>query len=128
MSLAISIDELPDAWVLSLRGELDYSECANFRIGIERVLRAMPSAVVVDFSRIEFLDSSGLGLLLSLSREYGQAGGRLVLVTNETVESVLEMTRLASVFTIEDDAMSALAHLRSTEPPAAGAAEQLSGP
>lgn len=122
MSLAISIDELPDAWVLGACGELDYGECADFRMCIERVLHAMPSAVVVDFSRIEYLDSSGLGLLLSLSREYGGAGGRLVLVTSEAVESVLEMTRLAGVFTIEADAVSALAHLRHTEPPAAEAA------
>jgi len=115
--LTISTDELPDAWVLSVSGDLDYSQCGAFRIEIDRVLRAAPPATVVDFSGIEYLDSSGLGLLLSLSREYGEAGGRLVLVTNETVDSVLDMTRLAGVFTIEADVLSALAHLQHTEPP-----------
>lgn len=120
MPLAMSIDELPDAWVLSASGDLDYSQCATFRIEIDRILRAVPAAVVVDFSGIEYLDSSGLGLLLSLAREYGEAGGRLVLVTNETVDSVLDMTRLAGVFTIEADVRSALAHLQETEPPRSG--------
>ena len=122
MSLAISIDELPDAWVLAAAGELDYGECADFRMSIERILHAMPSAVVVDLSGIEYLDSSGLGLLLGLSRQYGDEGGRLALVTSETVDSVLEMTRLSGVFTVEADAISALDHLRHTEPPAAEAA------
>lgn len=40
-------------------------------------------------------------MLLSLSREYAETGGRLVLVSNETVEGVLDMTRLKGVFTPE---------------------------
>jgi len=118
--LATSIDEFPDAWVLCAQGDLDYSECVTFRIDIDRILRAAPPAVIVDFSHIEFLDSSGLGLLLSLSREYAETGGRLVLISSETVESVLDMTRLKGVFTIEADAVSALEHLRNTEPPKVG--------
>lgn len=121
--LAISIDESSNAWVIGVAGDLDYSECAAFRIAIDRMLHSMPPSLVVDFSAIEYLDSSGLGLLLSLSREYQEAGGRLVLVTNETVDSVLEMTRLTGVFTIEADVRSALAHLKSTEPPMAGGSE-----
>jgi anti-anti-sigma factor len=49
-------------------------------------------------SGLEYLDSSGLGLLLSLSREYGSQGGRLVLVTNPTLDSILEITRLGGIF------------------------------
>ena len=109
MATTITIDELPEAWVLSVRGELDYGESAGFRLRIDRILRAMPAVVVVDFSQVDFLDSSGLGLLLRLQREYEAAGGRLLLVTNETVDSVLEMTRLACVFSIEADVPSAIA-------------------
>jgi anti-sigma B factor antagonist len=118
--LAISIDQLPEAWVIGASGDLDYSECASFRVEVDRILREMPAAVIADFSQVEYLDSSGLGLLLSLAREYADKGGRLVLVTDETVDGVLEMTRLQGVFTIEEDVHSALAHLRTTEPPAGG--------
>lgn len=114
MPLTITMDELAEAWVLTLHGELDYSECVGFRIHIDRILRTMPPAVVVDFSDVQYLDSSGLGLLLSLSREYESAGGRLLLVTNETVDSVLSITRLAGVFTIEPDVGTALQHLRDS--------------
>jgi hypothetical protein len=47
---------------------------------------------------LEYLDSSGLGLLLSLSKEYGAQGGKLVLVTNETVDNILSLTRLNGIF------------------------------
>jgi anti-sigma B factor antagonist len=114
---SIVIDERPEAWVLTARGELDYSECSGFRLQIDRILRTMPAACVVDFSRIDYLDSSGLGLLLSLSREYGTAGGRLVLVTNETVDSILEITRLDGIFSTAENVEAALVHLRETGAP-----------
>jgi anti-sigma B factor antagonist len=116
VSASIAIDERPDAWVLTASGELDYSECAGFRLQIDRILRAMPSACVVDFSHIDYLDSSGLGLLLSLSREYGTAGGRLVLVTNETVDSILEITRLDGIFSTAADVEAALLLLHKNGP------------
>lgn len=122
MTLTISIDELPEAWVLTARGELDCGECAQLRIRTERILREGPAAVVVDFSGVDYLDSSGLGMLLGLSQEYGAAGGRLVLVANETVERILEITRLTGVFTIEADAPSALALIKETAPRDGGAA------
>jgi len=116
LAATITIDERPDAWVLSARGELDYSECAEFRLHIDRVLRSMPKSCVVDFSQIDYLDSSGLGLLLSLSREYATTGGRLVLVTNDTVDGILEITRLDGIFSTVPDVDSAMLHLRETGP------------
>jgi len=116
VAVTIAIDERPDAWVLSAQGELDYSECSAFRLQIDRILRTMPAACVVDFSRIDYLDSSGLGLLLSLSREFGSSGGRLVLVTNETVDGILEITRLEGIFSTAPDVDAAVVHLRETAP------------
>ena len=98
MSLAISLDQNEDRWVLTLEGELDYSECAAFRMAIDRVLKHAPPAAVVDLAALDYLDSSGLGLLLSLSKEYVALGGRLILVTNESVDNILDLTRLSGIF------------------------------
>jgi len=108
------IEERPDAWVLAIVGELDYSKCAAFRQNIDLILHRMPPACIVDFTRIEYLDSSGLGLLLSLAREYGIAGGRLVLVTNDTVDGILEITRLEGLFVTAASVEEAIEHLRLT--------------
>ena len=62
---------------------------------------------------MEYLDSSGLGLLLSMSKEYAVVGGRLVLVTNETVDNILSLTRLNGIFATAstlDEALQVLGH------------------
>jgi anti-sigma B factor antagonist len=98
VALTIDLEQESAHWVLSLHGDLDYGECASFRMNIDRVLKSGPPATIVDLSGLEYLDSSGLGLLLSLSKEYGAQGGRLVLVTNETVDNILSLTRLNGIF------------------------------
>lgn len=98
MALSIDLVQDPDSWTLTLRGDLDYGECSGFRMNIDRILKSAPPATIVDLSGLEYLDSSGLGLLLALSKEYGAQGGRLVLVTNETVDNILSLTRLNGIF------------------------------
>jgi anti-sigma B factor antagonist len=98
MSLTIDLDQQPAYWKLTLAGDLDYGECATFRMSIDRILKSAPPAAIIDLSDVEYLDSSGLGLLLSLSKEYAGTGGKLVLVTNETVDNILSLTRLNGIF------------------------------
>jgi len=118
MAVTMDLEQGDEAWVLRVAGELDYSECSGFRMHIDRILKSMPSATIVDLGAVEYLDSSGLGLLLSLSREYSSAGGRLVVVTNETVDGILELTRLAGIFSIASDVPEAIETVRDTRPAA----------
>lgn len=98
MALSIRLDDEGDRWSVTLDGDLDYSECATFRMTIDRILKHGPSTTIIDLSGVDYLDSSGLGLLLALSKEYGAHGGRLVLVTNESVDNILDLTRLSTIF------------------------------
>jgi anti-sigma B factor antagonist len=112
MGLSVQLDPGDQYWVVTLAGDLDYNECAAFRMTIDRILKNSPPSAVVDLSGLEYLDSSGLGLLLSLSKEYGASGGRLILITNEAVDNILELTRLSGIFsraTSMDDAQTMLA-------------------
>jgi len=115
MALSIDLTEHATHWLLTLKGDLDYGECSAFRMSIDRILKNSPSAAVVDLSGLEYLDSSGLGLLLSLSKEYGAQGGRLVLVTNETVDNILSLTRLNGIFSATATVPEALAVLGLTD-------------
>ncbi len=103
MGLSINLAQNPDVWVAEMTGDLDYGECAAFRMYIDRILRESPPAVILDLSGIEYLDSSGLGLLLALSKEYGAQGGKLVLVINDTVDNILSLTRLNGIFATATD-------------------------
>ena len=114
MALTIDLEQEPTYWKLTLAGDLDYGECASFRMNIDRILKSAPQATIVDLSEVEYLDSSGLGLLLSLSKEYGQAGGKLVLVTNETVDNILSLTRLNGIFSTAPQLEQAMQMLDAT--------------
>ena len=119
MALSIDLEQEPQFWTLSLVGDLDYGECSAFRMNIDRILKSMPPATIVDLSGLQYLDSSGLGLLLALSKEYGAMGGRLVLVTSETVDNILSLTRLNGIFSTTSTIDEALAVLGEEPAPPA---------
>jgi anti-sigma B factor antagonist len=77
--------------------------------------------VIVDLGNVGFLDSQGLGALISCLKVLRQIEGSFVLTNlSEPVEAVLRITRLIRVFDVQptvDDALRALAR-----PPAAAAA------
>ena len=98
MAIKTHLDTAGACWTLSLRGDLDFGECAGVRMTLDRILMASPRAAVVDLSGLRYLDSSGLGLLLALSKGLNLRGGKLVLVTNRMIDDVLSLTRLGSIF------------------------------
>jgi anti-sigma B factor antagonist len=122
MAVNIDLERGDEAWVLALSGDLDYGECSAFRMHIDRILTASPPATIVDLSGLEYMDSSGLGLLLSLSREYTAQGGRLVLVTNDTVDNILDLTRLNGIFSVASDIDQAREIIADTRTRSRGAA------
>src|SRR5262245_36575429 len=66
---------------------------------------------VVDFSRTGYIDSSGLGVLVSLSKKIREQGGDLRLAgLNEDLQTLFELTKLDTLFAIArtpEEALSA---------------------
>lgn len=88
---------------LGLEGRFDFHCHRDFRVAYEAVL-AKPDVrdITVDFGRVDYLDSSALGMLLLL-REKAEAGGRKVKLANlsGSVKQVLEIANFGKLFTIE---------------------------
>ena len=73
------------------------------RSGLVEVIREGPSSIVLDLSEVTFLDSTGLGVLITGLKRCRSAGGDLVLVTAQpNVLKVLEITGLNDVFKVHD--------------------------
>lgn len=65
---------------------------------------------VVDFSTTGYIDSSGLGVLVSLSKKIREQGGDLRLAgLNEDLQTLFELTKLDTLFTIAKTPAEALA-------------------
>jgi anti-sigma B factor antagonist len=70
-----------------------------------------PVSLVLDLAKVEFIDSTGLGAIISLLKRMPQGSELLVCCLNEAVTSMFTLTRMDRVFTIcktVDDAMIAL--------------------
>lgn len=64
---------------------------------------------VIDFARTGYIDSSGLGVLVSLSKKIREQGGDLRLAgLNEDLRTLFELTKLDTLFTITDTRAEAL--------------------
>jgi len=65
---------------------------------------------LIDFSKTGYIDSSGLGALVSISKKIREQGGELRLSgLNEDLRSLFELTKLDTLFAIADTSDQALA-------------------
>jgi len=88
--------------------DLDASNVGDFRRDIAPVLEAHPR-LVLDLSRLRFVDSSGLGAFISCLRKLNAAGGDLKLCCmSKPVRGVFELVRMHRVFDILDTSEDAV--------------------
>ena len=70
---------LEEEAVISVIGELDFSTAPRLREQILELLKGNTSNLVIDLSRMEFVDSSGLGVLVAAMKRIRERNGRLML-------------------------------------------------
>lgn len=88
---------------LNLAGRFDFHSHRDFRTAYETLLaKAEVREITIDFGRVDYLDSSALGMLLLL-REKAEAAGKKVKLANigGAVKQVLEIANFGKLFTIE---------------------------
>ena len=93
--LRTTISSLDDTIMVACVGEVDLSSVAVLREALDQALGAGPDLVVVDFSRLSFLDSTGINCLVHAFNAGAEVGCRVV-VRNAAgmVRRVLELTAL----------------------------------
>jgi anti-sigma B factor antagonist len=75
----------------------------------ERVLRRPGSGIVLDLTRLTYLDSAGIGAVVSCSKKAAAAGRimKIALATSGPVRKIFELTQLERGFEIFDDVAAA---------------------
>lgn len=102
------------AHVVTLNGELTADEADAFRRGTRELLET-GGDVIIDCSGISLIDSVGLESLLWLAGVVRTSSNRLHLAAvPEVVGRVLELTRLATAFTIDKSVESAARSVAKT--------------
>lgn len=98
--------------VLSASGEIHVSTAPDLSERLNAAIASGHTRLVLDFTGVEFIDSTGLSVLLNALRRLTRRQGALALVcTNPTVLRLFEITRLDSTFDIVATREEALAHV-----------------
>ena len=76
--MKVDIQTEDRAAVAKLSGELDHHNAGEVRTKLDKyIITAQPRLLIIDFSDISFMDSSGIGLIMGRSKIMKQCGGRL---------------------------------------------------
>jgi len=90
---------------VALRGELDLSSVGKVQDELRRVEASSPPVVVLDLSKLTFLDSTGLRCLVTADERARGQGRRVVIVRGpDAVQRVFSITRLEERLEMVDDA------------------------
>lgn len=104
--------------VLAVDGELDLTSAPSLKWALTDLLDAGATELVVDLSRVSFIDSTALGVLVGIQMGLS-ADARLAIACGDAnVLKIFELTGLDGTFDIFATLDDALAHVRGT--PAAG--------
>jgi anti-sigma B factor antagonist len=96
--------------VVTVEGQLIVANRQELKQLIQDALDRGARRFVVDFTPTAYIDSSGLGALVSISKRVREAGGDLRLAgLNEDLRSLFELTKLDTLFTISESPAEAMA-------------------
>jgi anti-sigma B factor antagonist len=99
MNLDLETSKHGDASVISLRGEIDVYTAPRLRQALIDLVEGGAKDIVVDMDRVDFLDSTGLGVLVGgLKRVKSNEGEMKLVVTQDRIMKIFDITGLAKVF------------------------------
>jgi len=109
----LEIEERGDVVIAHVRGELDLAGAPSTGEAIGEAVPTSARALIVDFSGLEFIDSSGIAMLFGLARRLGSRRQelRVVALDGKPVARVLEIVefdRAAPVHETLDEALAGI--------------------
>jgi len=104
-------DPTGTATIVEVDGAIDIASSPRLRSRLVDLIDEGCRALVVDFTRVGFVDSTGLGVLIGVRRRLRAVGGELTLVVPPgEVRDLLAVTELDTIFTIRESATSPTEH------------------
>jgi anti-sigma B factor antagonist len=110
VDLALATREEGDRTVVQVTGEVDVYTAPKLREQLVSLVDAGRYDIVVDMDGVEFLDSTGLGVLVGgLKRVRTHDGSLRLVCSQERILKIFRITGLTKVFPIHDSVSDALA-------------------
>lgn len=109
MSLTLQVHRIHRVLIVRLSGELDHHTAEQVRKTIESELDSGMTHLVLNLANLEFMDSSGLGVILGRYKRVSQLGGKMTLCSIQpSIYRLMEMSGLFKILPIFEDEDSAV--------------------
>ncbi|WP_419806975.1 STAS domain-containing protein [Terriglobus sp.] len=110
MSMKVSTRQVDGVTILDLSGRITLGEgSVTLRDAIRDLINKGEKHMLVNLGDVSYIDSSGLGELVSAYTSVKNAGGELKLLNlTKKVHDLLQITKLYTVFDVKDDEASAV--------------------
>ncbi len=134
MELSLTTRIVADYAVLEVGGEVDVYTAPRLRDRLTELVDAGARNVVVDLARVDFLDSTGLGVLVGAQKRLRPVGGTFSLVcAKESLLKVFRITALDQIIPLHETVEAATAARGGTadaqpEQPESGGPGNSTGP
>ncbi|MEM9447488.1 MAG: STAS domain-containing protein [Cyanobacteria bacterium P01_E01_bin.6] len=99
--------------IFRLAGLLDAFSEPTFRKVLESFVQAAPKNIILDLSKIDFIDSSGLGALVQIAKKAQTAGATFQVVTNPRVTQTVKLVRLEKFLALQETLDAALQNVKA---------------
>ncbi|MDO7786438.1 anti-sigma F factor antagonist [Desulforamulus aquiferis] len=111
--MQIDIEQKMDALLVRLSGDLDLGVADKLRITLDEHLNTKKiKYLIMNLSRVTFVDSSGLGVILGRYKKLTPFGGKVILVgAQPQVKRILELSGLMQIMESYLDEANALAKI-----------------
>jgi anti-sigma B factor antagonist len=111
MSLKVNIRQVGDVQILDAAGRITLGEGASvLRDSVKGLVAEGKKKILLNLAEVSFVDSSGIGELVSAYTSVSSHDGQLKLLSlTKRIQDLLVITKLISVFEIFDDEAKALA-------------------
>ena len=108
--MEIIVKEIDDIRIVKITGEIDMSNTAQIK---EKFLDVPVSKFVIDMTDVSYIDSSGIGTLLSIYKNTKARSGNLVVVgLNPRLKKLFDMLGLSKILKTVDDVDEGLKELK----------------
>ena len=111
--MAVKIENKNGLTVCYVEGEIDINSSPVVKKAFDKLISAKTLKIVINLSKVTYVDSSGLATLVEILKNTRTYGGRLRLTNlSSKVKSLFEITKLEKLFEImadEQDAISTFA-------------------
>lgn len=104
--MALKVDktysEEKETWILKPKGEIDIYTAPKFKEILLEVIESKESDIIIDGEKLEYIDSTGLGVLISGLKKLKETDKNIIIINlRPNIIKLFEITGLNKVFVVK---------------------------